>query len=148
MFETWLDLLLRWSESRVKKQHLKKKLSTAVGHSVAICVRLCHYLAQPYCTSCNSYEHETSTQADRNTTNRKSNSMCLIYSECVSISKTTIYLYKSTKAQWGVFKSDNRFLKSKITIQNGCQKTHKRNSKQSVIIKKAQQNSKWLTKKP
>ena len=35
-----------------------------------------------------------------------------------------IYLFKSTKAQWGLPKFEVRSLKSKIPVQNGCQKTH------------------------
>ena len=43
-------------------------------------------------------------------------------------------------------KSEVRRLKSEIPIQNGCQKIHQQNSKQSVIIKITQQNIKWSPK--
>ena len=40
-----------------------------------------------------------------------------------------------------------RSLKSKIPDQNGCQKTHTRNSNESVIIKITKQKSKWPPQK-
>ena len=64
------------------------------------------------------------------------------HSEYESIWQRNIYLFKSTKAHWGLLISE----KSKIPIKNGCQKTHKQNSNQSVIIKITQHNSEWLTK--
>ena len=50
-----------------------------------------------------------------------------------------IYIYLQVLKLSGDFlnmKSEVRNLKSKIPVQKGCQKTHTRNSNQSVILKK------------
>ena len=68
--------------------------------------------------------------------------MCVLCTlNAISFDKQT-YQFTSTKAQWGLLKFEVRNLKSKIPVQNGCQKTHTRNSNQSVKIKITQQNSK------
>ena len=49
-----------------------------------------------------------------------------------------IYIYLQVQKLSGDFrnlKSEVQSLKSKISVQNGCQKTHTQNSNQSVIIK-------------
>ena len=61
-----------------------------------------------------------------------------------------IYIYLQVQKLSGVFlnlKSEVRSLKSKIPVQNGCQKIHTRNSNQSVIVKITQQNLKWPPQK-
>ena len=60
-----------------------------------------------------------------------------------------IYLFKVQKLSgdfWNL-KSEVRSLKSKIPVQNGCQKTHTRNFNQSIIYKITQQNLKWPPQK-
>ena len=58
-----------------------------------------------------------------------------------------IYIYLQVQKLSGDFEVRIRSLKSKIPVQNGCQKTHTRNSNQSVIVKITQQNLKWPPQK-
>ena len=78
--------------------------------------------------------------ADSDTTlnQQRGKSMCVLGTLNAILFDKQIYIYLKVQILSGHFwklKSEVRSLKSKIPAQNGCQKTHTRNSNQSVIKK-------------